>query len=53
VTFGLPGLAGRRFTLIDLLGDVRYDREGNDLAGSGLYLDMPPWGCHVFEIAPR
>ncbi len=50
VTLDLPGLAGRTFTLVDLLGDARYVREGDGLRGSGLYLDMPPWGHHVFEM---
>ena len=53
VTLGLPGLAGRRFTLVDLLGDARYDREGDGLSTSGLYLDLPAWGTQVFELAPR
>jgi hypothetical protein len=50
VTLGLPGLVGRKFTLLDLLGDARYDREGDGLAGNGLYLDMPAWGFHLFEL---
>jgi hypothetical protein len=48
----LPGLRGRRFTLVDLLGDVRYQRTGDDLANAHLYLDMPPWGYNVFELVP-
>ncbi len=52
VTLGLAGLRGKRFILVDLLGDARYERDGDDLAGGGLYLDMPGWGCHVFEVAP-
>jgi glycosidase len=52
VSLGLPGLSGRRYTLVDLLGDARYDRDG-DLATKGLYLDMPAWGAHVFELVPR
>jgi glycosidase len=53
VTLALPGLAGKRFTLVDLLGDTRYDRDGDALATQGLYLDVPAWGHHVFEMAPR
>jgi hypothetical protein len=29
-----------------------YDRDGTDLAARGLYLDMPPWGAHAFEVQP-
>jgi hypothetical protein len=53
VALELPGLLGREFTLIDLLGEARYDREGDGLAGNGLYLDMPPWGFHLFELKER
>jgi glycosidase len=37
-----------QWRLDDLLGDVRYDRVGQDLQSRGLYLDVPPWHCHVF-----
>ena len=36
--------------LTDLTGTARYDRAGNDLVSQGLYLDLPPWGYHVFEV---
>jgi glycosidase len=52
VTLDMSGLAGRSFTLTDLLGGVSYLREGDGLAGNGLYLDMPAWGHHVFELRP-
>ena len=51
VTLDLPGLTGRTFTLVDLLSDARYEREGDGLCTNGLYLDMPPWGHHVFEMS--
>jgi Alpha amylase, catalytic domain len=50
VTLELPGLAGKKFTLADLLGDAQYDRDGDGLASNGLYLDLPPWGFHLFEM---
>jgi glycosidase len=46
----LSGLAGRGVRLVDLLGDASYERSGDDLAGPGLYLDLPPWGRQVFEL---
>jgi len=42
-------LAGRQWRLRDVLGTAQYDRDGNDLQSRGLYLDVPPWQCHVFE----
>jgi hypothetical protein len=35
----------------DLMGDVTFDRESHDLAAQGLYLDLAPWGYHVFDVA--
>ncbi len=46
-----PELEGRRIRLADQLGDVVYERSGKDLMESGLYLDLPPWGVHVFELS--
>jgi glycosidase len=45
-----PDLGGRGWRLIDLLGDAQYDRSGDDLLARGLYLDIPPWSYHVFEM---
>jgi alpha amylase-like protein len=42
-------LAGR-VVLRDLLGDARYERDGAELRAQGLYLDLPPWGCHAFAV---
>jgi hypothetical protein len=36
--------------LRDLLSDASYLRDGADLAAWGLYLDLPPWGRHVFSV---
>ena len=46
-------LGGRSWRLRDLLGDAVYDRDGNDLATNGLYLDVAPWQCHAFELVSR
>jgi hypothetical protein len=50
VTLALPELRGHTYRLTDLLGDAVYDREGDGLAGNGLYLDLPAWGCHLFDM---
>jgi hypothetical protein len=50
VRLGLPEIAGRNFTLVDLLGDARYERNGDTLAGNGLFLDLPPWGYNLFDF---
>jgi glycosidase len=45
-------LAGRTWRLDDRLGKAVYDRDGAELSTRGLYLDMPPWGYHAFEVQP-
>jgi hypothetical protein len=32
------------------MADIGYDRAGRDVTSAGLYLDLPPWGYHVFEM---
>jgi hypothetical protein len=34
----------------DLMGTAEYNRSGASLLKSGLYLDMPAWGYHVFKF---
>jgi hypothetical protein len=43
-------IRGKKVTLRDLIGPAKYEREGNELAERGLFLDMVQWGHHVFEI---
>ena len=50
--FDLPSLAGKKWWLQDLLSDARYLEDGSQLLSSGLYLDMPGYGYHVFEVLP-
>lgn len=45
-------IAGGTITLRDLLSPARYDRDGSELTARGLFLDLPPWGGHAFEISP-
>jgi glycosidase len=44
------GWRGRGVRLRDLLGPAVYDRDGGELAERGLFLDMPAWGRHAFEV---
>jgi Alpha amylase, catalytic domain len=44
-------LTGRTVRLNDLTGLASYDRDGSDLGSRGLYLDLPPWGYHVFDVS--
>ena len=47
----LPVAAPRgAVTLVDAMGTARFDRDADDLAAHGLFLDMPAWGYHVLEV---
>jgi glycosidase len=39
-----------RWRLTDLMGDATYERDGGDLHGQGLFLDMRPWETSVFSL---
>ena len=53
VDLAFGDLAGRTWLLHDLMNPTtRYERDGDELARRGLYLDMPAWGHHVFEVTP-
>ena len=43
-------LAEKKWRLHDLMNGVSYEREGNDLMKRGLYLDVPEWKHHIFEM---
>jgi hypothetical protein len=46
-------VAGAGWRLEDLLGDATYDRDSNDLAARGLYMDVAPWTASVLSLTRR
>ena len=48
----LPALAGHPWRLQDLLSDAQYARDGDELLAQGLYLNLPSYGCHLFQLQP-
>ena len=44
-------LAGRSWRLSDRLQVTVYDRAGDELQESGLYVELEPWGYHVFKVS--
>ena len=52
VELPFSNLRGRRWQLHDSLAEKPYDRDGNELSQPGLYVDLPAWGRHVFEVQP-
>jgi hypothetical protein len=53
VRLPLADLRGRRWRLRDLLGDAHYERDGDELESTGLYLDLAAWQAHVFELTGK
>jgi hypothetical protein len=45
-----PDTGGRALRFTDRMGSAVFDHELDDVASRGLYLDMPAWGYHVFEV---
>jgi hypothetical protein len=29
-----------------------YERHGDEMCDSGLYVDLPPWGIHLLSFSP-
>jgi hypothetical protein len=50
VRLPFPDLAARAWRLQDLVGPAAYERDGQDLATRGLYLDAVPWQASVFSM---
>lgn len=44
-------LSNKTVRLTDLMGPEVYDRLGSRILSAGLYLDLPPWGYNVFDLA--
>ena len=44
-------LTGRTVRFQDLMSAACYEHHGDGLQSHGLYLDMPAWGYHVFEVS--
>ncbi|NWG75436.1 MAG: alpha-amylase [Rubrivivax sp.] len=45
-----PEIKNRPVRLRDSFSPACYTREGNELLGRGLYLDLHPWSYHVFDV---
>jgi hypothetical protein len=50
VLLGEGRLAGRPVVLADRLGPAVYQRDGTQLEERGLFLDLPAYGVHLFEV---
>jgi hypothetical protein len=42
-------LRGRQWRLEDALTGASYDRNGDEMRDAGMYVELKPWQCHLFE----
>jgi hypothetical protein len=40
-------LTGTSWQMTDLFTGQMYERSGKEMCNPGMYVDLPPWGCHV------
>jgi hypothetical protein len=45
-------LRGKTWRLCDALSGETYDRSGDEMRDSGIYVDLGPWKCHFFRLNP-
>jgi len=50
VALGWSDLRGPSWKLTDLLDDREFDWSGDELADQGLFVALPPWGCHLLAM---
>ena len=43
-------LSGKTWRLNDGLSGDSYDRTGDEMREAGLYVDLRPWQCHLFQV---
>jgi len=43
-------LRGKSWRLNDLLSGESFDRSGDEMRDAGLYVDLKPWQCHLFQV---
>jgi hypothetical protein len=43
-------LRGKSWSLRDALSGETYDRSGDEMRDAGLYVDLGPWQCHLFQV---
>jgi hypothetical protein len=48
----LAGGGGPPVRLTDVLDGAVYEREGGQLVGDGLFVDLPPWSWHWLAVSP-
>jgi hypothetical protein len=42
----------KMWRLDDRLSGETFERSGNDMRDAGLYVDLGPWHCYLFQVCP-
>ncbi|HKE38545.1 MAG TPA: alpha-amylase family glycosyl hydrolase [Casimicrobiaceae bacterium] len=50
VQLPVEDLTGNTLRFADMMSAASYDRLVSDVASRGMFLDLPPWGYHVFQV---
>ncbi len=45
-----PELAGQSWVFADVLSGERYERSGDEILNTGLFVDLRPWGYHFLVV---
>ena len=53
VQLSWPELCNSPWSLTDLLSGFNCVRTGNEMLSSGLYVELGPWGYHLFRCEPK
>jgi hypothetical protein len=53
VRFPWPDLAGRSWRLAEALDETAYVRDGDEMVGPGLYVELEPGRWHLFSVRPE
>jgi len=43
-------IAGRSWRLTDAFSGAVYERDGDEMCGVGLYVDLDGWACHLLSV---
>lgn len=43
-------ILGKSWGLFDLITGESWKRDGDEMGGPGLYVELPPWGCSLFRL---
>ena len=43
-------LSGKQWRLADVLSDESYDRSGYEMRDAGVYVELAPLKCHLFQV---